>query len=183
MIAILLSASAVLRVVDLRLAINGAPLQERPFIDHTHLWPPQLSWTIESAELDLRQTAWTVRVDGVPVGDRKGGAMRHILPAPTRPCAAHTVDLSVTLADGRRIDSSGQFRTALLHGGFGNASWIGGGTLLQRRLSDLAVPPSPMATVLNATAFASGVGCFAIRLDGKLVSSSFMDPGDTHSQT
>lgn len=73
----------------------------------------------------------------------------------------------------------GQFRTALLDG-FGNASWISGGTLLRRQLTDLniAVPAGlPRPTVVNATAFASGVGCFAMRLDGQLVSNSFMDPG------
>ena len=54
------------------------------------------------------------------------------------------------------------------------AQWISGGTLLQRPLADLDVKT---ATVVNATAYASGVGCFAIRLDGALISNSFMDPG------
>ena len=79
---------------------------------------------------------------------------------------------------GRVLHARGQFRTALLQDGFGNASWISGGTLLRRSLADLEVPSaSAGATVVNATAFASGVGCFAMRLDGELVSSSFMDPG------
>jgi hypothetical protein len=94
------------------------------------------------------------------------------------------VRLTVSLRDGRSVSARGRFRTALLDG-FGNASWISGGTLLKRSLAELApsalssaTPPTAAAvTVVNATAYASGVGCFAIRIDGELVSPSFMDPG------
>ena len=84
----------------------------------------------------------------------------------------------MTLADGREVTAVGEFRTALLGSqGFGNASWIGGGTLLRRPLADLVHPSSASARVVNATAFASGVGCFAMQIDDEAVSSSFMDPG------
>jgi hypothetical protein len=104
--------------------------------------------------------------------------MAHTLPAPRRSNQAHEIRLSVTLAGGRVVRTTGQFRTALLQDGFGNASWISGGTLLRRNdlASDLAAAGDGK-TVVNATAYASGVGCFAMRLDGALVSSSFMDPG------
>lgn len=159
----------------LRLAVNGLPLADRPFLDHTHQWPPELSWTIHGDEDDLRQTAYSVHVGGAHAGGRAGPAMRHTIPAPTRSNQANDISLAVTLADGRVIRASGQFRTALLQDGFGNASWISGGTLLRRSLADLVLGST--ATVVNATAYASGVGCFAMRLDGELVSSSFMDPG------
>jgi hypothetical protein len=161
----------------LRLSVNGLPLSDFPFLDHTHEWPPKLTWMLLGAdEVNLQQVAYTVHVDGAHAGGRTGSAMAHILRAPARSNQAHTISLSVTLAGGRVVRGTGQFRTALLWDGFGNASWISGGTLLRRRLAaDLAVDTG--ATVVNATAYASGVGCFAIRLDGALVSSSFMDPG------
>ena len=61
--------------------------------------------------------------------------------------------------------------TALGSGDFEHAEWIGGGTLLQRRLSN-----TPTTPVVNATIFASGVGCFSIKLDKTHISNSFMDP-------
>jgi len=61
--------------------------------------------------------------------------------------------------------------TALSTGDFEHAEWIGGGTLLQRRLSN-----TPTTPVVNATIFASGVGCFSIKLDETHISTSFMDP-------
>ena len=77
-------------VVELRLALNGAPLVERPFVDHRGQWPPELSWTLvgDAAELDLKQTAY--RVEG-SMATRNCSAMRHLLRAPTRSNAAHDV--------------------------------------------------------------------------------------------
>jgi hypothetical protein len=164
---------------SVRLAVNGASLADRPFVDHTHQWPPVLTWTVHGAadEIDLRQAAYAVRVDGAHAGGQVGAVMRHVLSAPRRSNQVHNITLSITLADGSVAMQHGQFRTALLESGFGNASWIGGGTLLQRQLADVVHPTSSTAKVVNATAFASGVGCFAMKLDNELVSSSFMDPG------
>lgn len=179
----------VLGAVDLRLSLNGKLLADEstgvdhhnylgPFVDHSHRWPPQLSWTIEGdeSESDLQQTAFEVDVDGARTPEFASSAMRHTIRTPTVSNAVHTVGVRVILADGRTIKRTSRFRTALLENdGFGNASWIGGGTLLRRSLDDLA-PPSG-ANVANVTVYASGVGCFSIRLDGEPISSSYMDPG------
>ena len=176
-------AAAVPTAVDgtasLRLSVNGLLLADRPFLDHSQQWPPVLTWTLHGGanDLDMQQAAFAVQVDGASVGGLAGATMRHVLPAPARSNRAHAVSVTVTLADGRTVTGSGEFRTALLGEGFGNASWISGGTLLQRNLADLAHPSSSSAKVVNATAFASGVGCFAIKIDNEPVSSSFMDPG------
>eukprot|EP01043_Picozoa_sp_COSAG02_P042899 COSAG02_NODE_3688_length_6381_cov_4.744349_1_plen_607_part_00 len=166
---------------SLRLSVNGLALEERPFLDHSQQWPPVLTWTLHGGanDLDMQQAAFAVHVDGAFIGGRAGAAMRHVLTTPAHSNRAHAVSLAVTLVDGRTVTGSGEFRTALLGEGFGNASWISGGTLLQRQLTDLAhpSPSSASAKVVNATAFASGVGCFAIKIDNEAVSSSFMDPG------
>ena len=77
------------------------------------------------------------------------------------------------------VRKSGHFRTAMVRSDkidFDNASWISGGTLLRRSLSDLQLAASPK-DIANATVFASGVGCFRIQIDGENVASSFLDPG------
>ena len=160
--------------VELRLSINDAPLADIPFVDNTHQWPPKLSWVIQAdhTEFDLHQVAYVVQVDGAEVGRLASGAMQHTIPAPMRSDALYAVNVSVILADNRTITKSGHFRTALLDG-FGQASWIGGGTLLQRQLPNFA----DKSKVSQATVYASGVGCFSIKLGGKPISSSYMDPG------
>eukprot|EP01044_Picomonas_judraskeda_P007862 COSAG03_NODE_869_length_5567_cov_622.477601_1_plen_218_part_10 len=157
------SAAFITALPRLQLAINGMALSDGgapPFLDHTHQWPPVLTWTIHggAADADLQQAAYALTVDGVSLGEHSGAGMRHTIPAPSRSNHAHVVALSATLTDGRVIAESQVFRTALLDS-FGNATWIAGGTLLERQLDDLARPfaDSAAATVTNATAFASGV--------------------------
>ena len=91
----------------------------------------------------------------------------------------YALSLSVTLLDGREVRKSGHFRTAMVRSdkiGFDNASWISGGTLLRRSLSDLQLEARPK-DIANVTVFASGVGCFRVQIDGENVASSFLDPG------
>ena len=100
---LLLAAGAQSQSAHLRLAVNGLDLSTRPFLDHTHQWPPQLSWTIHggSGDTNLRQTAYSVAVGGQSAGGRvAGSAMRHTLPAPAWSNHAHNVSLSITLVDG-----------------------------------------------------------------------------------
>ena len=70
--------------VRLSLSINGLPLSERPFVDHTHQWPPALSWQLESlSEQNLEQTAYTLDMNGARAGEEATADMRHdIVPAP-----------------------------------------------------------------------------------------------------
>ncbi len=173
-------------------AVNGLPLSGAPFLDRAHTWPPRLTWQItagggaedggtvhDADDAPLTQVAFAVTLDGARVVSRAGPAARHTLPAPVRSNAARRVSVATTLSDGTLLRASGAFRTALLspRDDFGNAAWISGGTLLQRDLTELVAPPSSGATVVNATAFASGVGCFSMTLGGQRVSNSWMDPG------
>ena len=85
------------------------------------------------------------------------------------------MDLSVTLADGRTLTESGEFRT-LLGEGFGNASRFRAARCCSAT-SRTSCTRIVSVKVANATGFASGVGCFAIKIDNEPVSSSFTDPG------
>ena len=86
----------------------------------------------------------------------------------------HHVSINITLSDGRVVTNQDQFRTGLQR--FGGSKWISGGTLLRRNISASELSKSN-SKLINATAYASGVGCFAIKIDGVLISNSFMDPG------
>ena len=187
---------------QLHLSVNGLALSspdDVPFIDHLFQWPPRLTWTLESnssnaaqlpatdrSDVGLSTIGYDITLNGVQIGGcttsmRCGGVMQHKLPAQLKSDTLHAVELAVVLNDGRVMRRSGAFRTALLNPAvdWGNASWIGGGTLLKRSLVDVAQPRSSSSTVTvkSAVAYASGVGCFSMRIDGKLVSTSYMDPG------
>ena len=172
--------AAVRADVVLDVSLNGLSLHRTPFIDHTYQWPPKLTWKILASgkERDLHQESYSIFVDNSAHSiDRTSQSMEQILPAPAQSNAVHAISLAVMLTDSRIIRAVGNFRTALIledstH--FDNATWIGGGTLLRRSLTDVHTKSSAVA---NATIFASGVGCFRLDIDGISVSDSLMDPG------
>lgn len=116
-------AAAGFSKAHLRLAINGLPLPAKapgvsgsagPFIDHTHQWPPVLTWTIHGGinDVNLRQTGYSVALAG-DVASKSTMAMQHTLetlPIFARSNQAYDVKLSVTLTEGAvlRISSCEQ---------------------------------------------------------------------------
>jgi hypothetical protein len=167
--------------VEVRLSINGLSVSERPFLDHLQQWPPHLSWTLESDSSNpanddpLFTSGYNVSLNGRSIGGCTGceGVTSHVLPSKMSSDTTYTVSLDITLTNGQVLRETGSFRTAFLSPAtdWGNATWIGGGTLLKRTL------PTRATKLVNATAYASGVGCFAMRIGGQLISDSFMDPG------
>ena len=165
--------------VDLSLFINGVSLNGAiPFIDEQQ---PQISWNINSREegrwMNLQQVSYQVHVNGIltsrPTGEKDNSMRQTITTISFRSNEMHEVRVSVVLSNGYKLERKGYFKTALMNTvkEFANADWINGGTLLRRKLD------SPGASqVANATLYASGVGCFSVKIDDVLISNSFMDP-------
>lgn len=69
--------------VRISLSVNGLALSERPFLDHTHTWPPSITWKIEemdisnTTEYNLRQASYDLHINGVYAGGQAGADMRH----------------------------------------------------------------------------------------------------------
>ena len=69
--------------IRISLSVNGLALSERPFLDHTHTWPPSITWKIEemdisnTTEYNLRQASYDLHINGVYAGGQAGADMRH----------------------------------------------------------------------------------------------------------
>lgn len=100
-----------------------------------------------------------------------------LLPADTRFRWELTVDsedvATTTGANFGQATAHGHFQTALTTAlDWGGATWIAGFT--QARASFTVFPNT---TITSATAYASGLGCFDLFLNGQKVADSMMDPG------
>ena len=159
--------------IHLAVSINGVPLINAPFIDTAKL--QKLSWKIIGDENEHQLTQATFSIKDI-LNQTKSSTMSYILPQyQYKANTLHTINLSITLTDGQTINQSNQFRTTFLNTNdtWHHAKWIAGGTLLKRSLQDLPISKQ----VANATAYASGVGCFSIAMDGIKISTSYMDAG------
>jgi len=95
--------------------------------------------------------------------------------------ALYSVELAVSHRGTQQADNSGFEATALARGWFRTALladtdwegvWLGGGTQMRTTFT----LPKGRGAIASATAYASGVGCFSLELNGA-PQSDFMDPG------
>ena len=110
----------------------------------------------------------TGRVDAIS----KGGATSHVL-APLVSLPPDTrFEWSVTVWPGGR-HSVGSFQTALRD----QADWNGAQWISQFTQARSNFTLKPGTDIASATAYASGVGCYALSVNGQPAADSMMDPG------